>query len=155
MATRLLAAILLSAAAALGQVVGAPYPAFQVNPPLMFQYGAAVTDGSGFLNSYAIGPAAPLGVAAWCAQSLALAPTPFAFPLGATSSGHPIYLDLNALVGPVEPMVQGPLPGRDWNYVRAIPADPTLVGVTVYTQCAILLTDGTWSIPHAWTTTIQ
>lgn len=142
---RVLLALLAFAVSAAAQVVGAPFG----TGAAMFQYSYNKGPG-GFLNSYAI---VHNSTAAFCAQGLAsMAPVPLPFDPAAGN----VYLDIRALVG-IEPMTSISQPGVDWGYLRNLPNGPTLVGLTVYTQCLVVVDDGTgprWKLTHAWATTL-
>ena len=135
------------------QVVGAPYPVFHVNPPSMVQFGSASTNGTGFLNTLAV---AHNSIAAYIVFGTVLAVPPVQAPLTPqTANSEPLYLEPAAwILGPQPMNVAHSNPGIEWGYLQLLPNDPSLVGLTVYSQCAIVLAGGTWAITHAWATTL-
>lgn len=135
------------------QVVGAPHPVFHVNTPNMAQYGSASAGGTGFLNTIA---AAHNSVGAYVVFGTVLAAPPVTAPLTPqTIDSDPLYLEPAGWLDQPQPMyAMTSNPGVEWGYLQYIPNNPALIGLTVYSQCAIVLSGGTWAITHAWATTL-
>lgn len=101
-------------------------------------------------NAFTIRPlGGPDAVAAVCARSFG-ASAPFPFPVDPAAgnvlvdAGAPL-IDLNAMV---DVLPGGPV-GVQWGTLPlAVPNDPALVGLTIHSQAALLLTSGAWAMAN-------
>lgn len=128
------AAVLGLQLAALGQIVGAPVGTGRP----MLQFGNPTS--GGFCTS--ITPNAGTS-AAWCAQALALAPTPVTIP------GLSGFLYLGPILA-VEPALASGS-GVEWLHVRPLPTSVPTLGLTLCTQF-LLLTPAGFELSQGWTT---
>lgn len=141
--TRSLLALLLACSAPaqiIGQAFGPQAGA------TMLTFGQASVGAGAFLNTHCF---LPNTLQAWAAYSFAAAAPPAPFPLDPRAGGLLIDAAPGAFIG-VEAMAFCCVLTIESAHVLSVPAQASLIGLTVYSQCFALDTSGAWAVTHGW-----
>jgi len=136
--------VLLLCLAAPAQIIGQAF-----GPPAgatLLTFGQASVGAGAFLSTHCY---LANTLQAWAVYSFGAAAMPVPFPLDPTAGDVLVDASAGVFIG-AEPM--GFCCGLpiESTHQLAIPQQPSLVGLTVYSQCFALDTSGAWALTHGW-----